>query len=204
MLMGVVLGVLPSNLTTPLRVAVEVGGPPAFTAGWLDMKITTVKVAIRVRLFVVIRTNFLPWRLGVDFSSFGSSLRSQEGALSFRGHCPIILVLISCQDDLTIKRSAAVEKGRVNGTLQRLLDRWSARGRERFWRIKETTMAESSVGECFCLQFELSARDSASGVPSRSGRTPSRFGCPATSFDTFETSAQIDSLRRVLCRSGLD
>jgi hypothetical protein len=66
--MGVALGVLPSNLTTPLRV--ELGGPPAFTAGCLDMQIIRVKVAIRVRLFVVIRTNFLPWRLGLDFFFF--------------------------------------------------------------------------------------------------------------------------------------
>jgi hypothetical protein len=66
MLIGVAFGVLPSNLTTPLRVAVavvlfaEVGGPPAFTTGLLDMQTTMVKVAIRVMLFVVIRTNFLP------------------------------------------------------------------------------------------------------------------------------------------------
>ena len=66
MLMGVGLDVRPSTLTTPLRVAVaaalfaEVAGPPASTAGWLDMQITALKAAIRVRLFVVIQTNFPP------------------------------------------------------------------------------------------------------------------------------------------------
>jgi hypothetical protein len=159
MLMGADLGVLPKNLTTPLRVAVavalfaEVGGPPAFTAGWLDMQVTTVKAAIRVRLFVVIRTNFLPGRLGLEFSFFVARLRSQERSVvtprSLSNHFGVNF--LSRRFD--IKRSAAVRKGTVNGTLQRLLDRWSTQGCERFWWIKETMMPEGSVGECSRLPF---------------------------------------------------
>jgi hypothetical protein len=66
MLMGVGLGVLPSNFTTPLRVAVTValpvegGNPPTFTAGWLEIQANAVETATKGRLLVVIPTNFLP------------------------------------------------------------------------------------------------------------------------------------------------
>jgi hypothetical protein len=81
------------------------------------------------------------------FVSSEQAYEARRGVLSFRGHCPIIFVSIFCQDDLTPIGLLAVEKGRVNGTLQRLLERWSTRGCERFWRIKETMMPEGSVGE---------------------------------------------------------
>jgi hypothetical protein len=66
--MGVGLGFLPSNVTTPLRVAVALFAEAAglaFTTGWLDMQSTTIKVDRTVRFFVVIRTNFLPLEPGI-------------------------------------------------------------------------------------------------------------------------------------------
>jgi hypothetical protein len=92
MLMGVALGVFPSNLTTPRTVAVEEEGPAAFTAGWLVMQVITVKVTIKVRLFVVIRTNFLPLAPGTRFFSSDQGYGARRGALSRRGQCPIVFL----------------------------------------------------------------------------------------------------------------
>jgi hypothetical protein len=76
MLIGVGLGALPWNLTTPLRVAVpavllaEVGELPAFTAWRLEMQIITVKATIGMRPFVVIQINFLPLERGSQLFFF--------------------------------------------------------------------------------------------------------------------------------------
>ena len=76
MLTVVDFGAVPTNLTTPLRVAVrtevllsEAGGP-AFTAFRLEMQIIAVRASIGMSLlvvfvvFVVIQTNFLPLARG--------------------------------------------------------------------------------------------------------------------------------------------
>ena len=72
MLTVVDFGAVPTNLTTPLRVAVravvlltEAGGP-AFTAFRLEMQINAVRASMGMSLFVVfvvfvvIQTTFLP------------------------------------------------------------------------------------------------------------------------------------------------
>ena len=79
MLTGVDFGAVPTNLTTPLRVAVpevvlltEAGGPAftAFTAFRLEMQITAVRARIGTSLFVVfvvfvvMQTTFLPLARG--------------------------------------------------------------------------------------------------------------------------------------------
>jgi hypothetical protein len=56
MFTSVGLGALPSNLTTPLIVEVlpvEGKGSPAFTTGWLEMKISNVKAESRESMFLV-------------------------------------------------------------------------------------------------------------------------------------------------------
>jgi hypothetical protein len=80
MLTVVDFGAVPTNLTTPLRVAVlavvlltEAGGP-AFTALRLEMQINAVRASIGMSLFVVfvvvfvvfvvMRTTFLSWARG--------------------------------------------------------------------------------------------------------------------------------------------
>src|SRR5215469_14234027 len=105
MLMGVDLGFLPSNFTTPLSVPVavsflvEVGGPPAFTAGWVKMHITTAKVAIRVWLFVVMRTNFLPLAPGIwSFVSSESKLTKGAGKCC---HSEVNCPSLSCKSPVT-------------------------------------------------------------------------------------------------------
>jgi hypothetical protein len=72
MLTVVDFGAVPTNLTTPLRVAVravvlltEAGGP-AFTAFGLEMQINAVRASMGISLFVVfvvfvvMQTTFLP------------------------------------------------------------------------------------------------------------------------------------------------
>ena len=76
MLTVVDFGAAPTNLTTPLRVAVpaavlltEAEGP-AFTGFRLEMQINAVRASIGMSLFVVfvgfvvIQTTFLPWARG--------------------------------------------------------------------------------------------------------------------------------------------
>jgi hypothetical protein len=70
MLTGVDFGAAPTNLTTPLRVAVPAvvfltdAGGPAFTAFRLQMQIIAVRATMGMRLFVVKQTNFLPLARG--------------------------------------------------------------------------------------------------------------------------------------------
>src|ERR1700732_5526810 len=77
MLTVVDFGTAPTNLTTPLRVAVpavvlltEAGGP-AFTAFRLEMQIIAVRASIGMSLFVVfvvMQNTFCPGRGGHDLS----------------------------------------------------------------------------------------------------------------------------------------
>jgi len=63
-------GAAPTNLTTPLRVALPAvvllaeAGRSAFTASRLEMQIIAVRASVEMRLFVVTETNFLPLARG--------------------------------------------------------------------------------------------------------------------------------------------
>jgi hypothetical protein len=73
MLMGVDLGAVPTNLTSPLTVAVptgllaELGGLPAFTRRTLEIQKIIVKATARMKHFVFIQRYLLTLAHGIYF-----------------------------------------------------------------------------------------------------------------------------------------
>src|SRR5713101_6564974 len=147
MLMGVGLGAVPTNLTSPLTVAVpagllaEMGGFPAFTRRPLEMQKITVKATARMRHFVFIQP-YLPlgaWDLFSPLKFAGTLLAPDEVSLQSKEGEDAVVIAQSTTCHFRVSFFLRFDDNSMTTVL---------RGTSRY---PQPSTASQSIAACFCL-----------------------------------------------------